>query len=103
VDTEGSELAILEGIDWSRYQFRCITMEYKFTKQRMGMNRIPSEKFHGNSSATSLCITGLAPRAQFELTQRSSLSKLKEKARLWRAFTIPKPAVQRGMRIFWPG
>jgi FkbM family methyltransferase len=34
IDTEGSELAILEGVDWSRYQFRCITVEHNFTAQR---------------------------------------------------------------------
>lgn len=37
IDTEGSELAILEGIDWSRYQFRCITVEHNFTEQRQGI------------------------------------------------------------------
>jgi FkbM family methyltransferase len=34
IDTEGSELAILEGIDWDRYRFRCITVEHNFTAQR---------------------------------------------------------------------
>jgi FkbM family methyltransferase len=37
IDTEGSELAILEGVDWSRYQFRCITVEHNFTEQRQGI------------------------------------------------------------------
>jgi len=37
IDTEGSELAILEGIDWGRYQFRCITVEHNFTEQRHGI------------------------------------------------------------------
>ena len=34
VDTEGSEFQILEGIDWARYQFRCITVEHNYTAQR---------------------------------------------------------------------
>jgi hypothetical protein len=37
IDTEGCELAILEGVDWSRYQFRCITVEHNFTAQRQGI------------------------------------------------------------------
>lgn len=40
IDTEGSELAILEGIDWSHYQFRCITVEHNFTEQRQGIKRL---------------------------------------------------------------
>jgi len=40
IDTEGSELAILEGIDWSRYQFRCITVEHNFTEQRQGIQTL---------------------------------------------------------------
>jgi FkbM family methyltransferase len=40
IDTEGSELAILEGIDWSRYQFRCITVEHNFTGQRQGIQQL---------------------------------------------------------------
>jgi len=40
IDTEGSELAILEGIDWSRYQFRCITVEHNFTEQRKGIQAL---------------------------------------------------------------
>ncbi len=40
IDTEGSELAILEGIDWSRYQFRCITVEHNFTEQRQGIRAL---------------------------------------------------------------
>ena len=34
IDTEGSEFTILEGIDWVRYQFRCITVEHNFAAQR---------------------------------------------------------------------
>jgi FkbM family methyltransferase len=34
IDTEGSELAILEGFDWHSYQIRCITVEHNFTEQR---------------------------------------------------------------------
>ena len=34
IDTEGSEFTILEGIDWARYQFRCITVEHNFAAQR---------------------------------------------------------------------
>jgi FkbM family methyltransferase len=34
IDTEGSELAVLEGIDWDRYVFRCITVEHNHTAQR---------------------------------------------------------------------
>jgi len=40
IDTEGSELAILEGIDWSRYQYRCITVEHNYTKQRQGIQKL---------------------------------------------------------------
>ncbi len=40
IDTEGSELAILEGIDWGRYQFRCITVEHNFTEQRQGIQKL---------------------------------------------------------------
>jgi hypothetical protein len=40
IDTEGSELAILEGIDWRRYQFRCITVEHNFTEQRQGIHKL---------------------------------------------------------------
>ena len=34
IDTEGSELAILEGFDWDSYQIRCITVEHNFTDKR---------------------------------------------------------------------
>lgn len=34
IDTEGSEYEILEGFDFSRYQFRVITCEHNFTAQR---------------------------------------------------------------------
>jgi len=44
IDTEGSELAILEGIDWSRYQFRCITVEHNFTEQRQSIRQILEEQ-----------------------------------------------------------
>lgn len=37
IDTEGSELAILEGIDWDRYRFRCITVEHNYTPYREHM------------------------------------------------------------------
>ena len=40
IDTEGSELTILEGLDWSRYQFRCITVEHNFSKQRQAIQMI---------------------------------------------------------------
>jgi FkbM family methyltransferase len=40
IDTEGSELEILQGIDWSRYQFRCITVEHNFTAQREGIRTL---------------------------------------------------------------
>ncbi len=40
IDTEGSELAILEGVDWSLYQFRCITVEHNFTEQRQGIKAL---------------------------------------------------------------
>jgi len=40
IDTEGSELAILEGMDWCRYQFRCITVEHNFTEQRQGIQQL---------------------------------------------------------------
>ena len=40
IDTEGSELAILEGIDWSHYKFRCITVEHNFTKERQAIQKL---------------------------------------------------------------
>jgi len=40
IDTEGSELEILLGIDWNRYQFRCITVEHNFTVQREGIQAL---------------------------------------------------------------
>ena len=40
IDTEGSELAILEGYDWSSHQIRCITVEHNFTKQRQDMRQL---------------------------------------------------------------
>lgn len=40
IDTEGSELSILEGIDWCRYQFRCITVEHNFTEQRQSIKNL---------------------------------------------------------------
>jgi len=40
IDTEGSEFTILEGIDWSLYQFRCITIEHNFTPQRQKISEL---------------------------------------------------------------
>jgi FkbM family methyltransferase len=40
IDTEGSELAILEALDWNRYQFRCITVEHNYTEQRKGIQKL---------------------------------------------------------------
>lgn len=34
IDTEGSELEILKGINWNQFRFQCITIEHNFTKQR---------------------------------------------------------------------
>ncbi len=34
IDTEGSELVILEGFDFSKYKFRTITVEHNFSKNR---------------------------------------------------------------------
>jgi len=40
IDTEGSELAILEGFDWGSYQIRCISVEHNFTKQRESIRKL---------------------------------------------------------------
>ena len=40
IDTEGSELTILEGFNWSSYQIRCITVEHNFTEQRQGLRQL---------------------------------------------------------------
>ena len=40
IDTEGSEFTILEGIDWARYQFRCITVEHNFAAQRQQISTL---------------------------------------------------------------
>ena len=40
IDTEGSELAILEGFDWGSYQIRCITVEHNFTEQRESIRKL---------------------------------------------------------------
>lgn len=34
IDTEGSELAILQGFDFSKYQFNAITVEHNFSRNR---------------------------------------------------------------------
>ncbi|MFM7463866.1 MAG: FkbM family methyltransferase, partial [Cyanobium sp.] len=40
IDTEGSEFTILDGVDWARYQFRCITVEHNFTPQRQQISAL---------------------------------------------------------------
>jgi len=40
IDTEGSEFTILDGIDWARYQFRCITVEHNFAPQRQQISKL---------------------------------------------------------------
>lgn len=48
IDTEGSEYAILEGIDWGRYAFRCITVEHNYGEQRSLIRKL-LEGIHGYS------------------------------------------------------
>lgn len=40
IDTEGSELDILEGFDWNSYQIRCVTVEHNYSSQREGIRRL---------------------------------------------------------------
>lgn len=40
IDTEGSELAILEGFDWSAYQIRCITVEHNYSAHRQEIRKL---------------------------------------------------------------
>jgi FkbM family methyltransferase len=40
IDTEGSELAILEAFDFSRRRFRCITVEHNHTPAREAINAL---------------------------------------------------------------
>jgi|694.fasta_scaffold39783_7 FkbM family methyltransferase len=40
IDTEGSEFTILEGIDWERYRFSCITVEHNFAAQRQQISTL---------------------------------------------------------------
>lgn len=48
IDTEGSEYAVLEGIDWDRYAFRCITVEHNYGPQRLSIRAL-LEGAHGYS------------------------------------------------------
>lgn len=43
VDTEGSELAILEAFDFSKYSFRAIAVEHNFSEIRPGLHALLSE------------------------------------------------------------
>ncbi|WP_298343691.1 FkbM family methyltransferase [uncultured Algibacter sp.] len=40
IDTEGSELVILEGFDFTKYKFRSITVEHNFSKNRSGIYKL---------------------------------------------------------------
>lgn len=40
IDTEGSELAILEVFDWSEFEFGAICIEHNYTKQRNDLHRL---------------------------------------------------------------
>jgi FkbM family methyltransferase len=40
IDTEGSELAILQGFDWNAYQIRCITVEHNYAPNRQDIRRL---------------------------------------------------------------
>ena len=51
IDTEGSELAILEGFDWESYQFRCITVEHNYTDDRESIRNLLETKGYERQEA----------------------------------------------------
>jgi FkbM family methyltransferase len=44
IDTEGSELAILESLDWRRWRPRLITVEHNWTPMREGIEKLLAEQ-----------------------------------------------------------
>ena len=51
IDTEGSELVILEAMDWNRYQIRCITVEHNYTAQREAIRCLLESKGYEREEA----------------------------------------------------
>ena len=58
IDTESSELAILEGIDWDRYRSRCITVEHNYTSQREQMAELLKAQGYRRQEAVRMRASG---------------------------------------------